>query len=177
MLPAQAQREATETRYIIIIIINNIKETLLFLFLYLLLLQFFSYFVELLLVLFFASVRAAPEHVPCGQPQQRTRLISFRDFMRLRDLRQFCMADPSRGDPPPLSHPLPCHAPYHRTLHCRRSVSVFITVSHFISNLFIVLFSPAYFIYYIFSRFVFIFLHSLFVFIFVSLLVLRDCRT
>lgn len=54
LLPAQAQREATETRYIII----NIKETLLFLFLYLLLLQFFSYFAELLLVFLFFRVYA-----------------------------------------------------------------------------------------------------------------------
>lgn len=67
LLPAQAQRETTETRYIIII---NIKEALLFLYL-LLLLQFFLslrnycwYF-----FCFFLSVRAAPEHVPCGQPQ------------------------------------------------------------------------------------------------------------
>lgn len=54
----------------------------------LLLLQFFSDFAKLFIFLFFflSSVRAAPEHVPCGQqePQeQRTRLISFRDFMRL----------------------------------------------------------------------------------------------
>lgn len=116
----------------------------------------------LLFFFFSSSVRAAPEHVPCGQQQQqqRTRLISFRDFMRLRDLRQFCMADPSPGDTPLLSAsttpPRPIYCP--RSLHCRHSLcQLLLQFPHFISNLFIVLFSPAYFILYFLVLF-FIFL-------------------
>lgn len=53
---------------------------------------------------------------------------------------------------PPFRTPMPRHAPCHRSLHCRRSVSVFITVSHFISKfIYCFIFASIFYIYYIFS--------------------------
>lgn len=101
--------------------------------------------------------------------------------MRLRDLRQFCMADPSRADPPPaFPHPMPRHAPCHRSLHCRRSVSVFITVSHFISKfIYCFIFASIFYILYFLVLFEFFLILYCFYFCFLSasVFVLRDCRT